>query len=275
MKTLFAIFFASMVLVGVSAQSKVIKQNRQVAPFTSINASGGWDVVIRQGNSQSVSIEVSEDLLDRVVIEVRNGTLHISNKKNRSFSFRNMRDSYQVAYVTVTDLKKIEASGGGDIRFETPLRTGDFELSLSGGTDLEDLKLNCSRFDGDFSGGCDAQIHFLSVSEVKLDASGGSDVDLRDISAQTTKISASGGSNLKITGKTDKLFLDASGGSDVSASGLVANDCDADFSGAADGSIRVTGRLDISVSGSADVTCYGNPAEVDKKVGKSGSLDFK
>jgi|AGTN01.2.fsa_nt_gi Protein of unknown function (DUF2807). len=278
-KTLLTIILATMAIVSASAQSKIVKQNRQVASFSAISASSGWDVIIRQGNRQSVSIEVSEEALDRAVVEVKNGTLHIYNKgNNRPFSLwdlRNTRNTTPKAYVTVTDLQKIAASGGVDIRFETPIKTGDFEVALSGGTDLENLTLDCNRFNGQFSGGCEAEIKFTSVQAVKTDVSGGSDVELRDISTQTTRISASGGCDIKLTGKTDELTLNASGGCDISASDLVARNCNADFSGAADGSIRVTDRLDITVSGSADVTCFGDPKEVSKKVHKSSSLKFR
>ena len=278
-KTLFTIILAAMAIVSASAQSRIVKQNRQVGSFSAISASSGWDVIIRQGDRQSVSIEVSENVLDRAVVEVKNGTLHIYNESNdRSFSLRdlrNVRSIMQKAYVTVTDLQKIEALGGVDIRFETPIKAGNFEVELSGGTDLENLTLDCNRFNGQFSGGCDAEIRFPSAQAVKADVSGGSDVELRDISAQTTRISASGGCDIELTGKTDDLTLNASGGCDVSASDLVARNCNAHFSGAADGSIRVTDRLDISVSGSADVTCFGNPKEVIKSVHKSGSLKLR
>lgn len=111
-KTFLTIILAALAIVSASAQSnKVVKQNRDVAAFTSITASGGWDVIVRQGNRQSVSIEVSEEVLDRAVIEVKNGTLHIYNKNsNKTFSWKNLRNTRNItqkAYVTVTDLKKM------------------------------------------------------------------------------------------------------------------------------------------------------------------------
>lgn len=162
-----------------------------------------------------------------------------------------------------------------DIDFRTPLQTEDFELVLSGGTDLEDLTLHCTRFNGQFSGGCDAEIRFASVEAVKVDASGGSDMELRDISARTTRISASGGCDIELTGNTDELTLTASGGCDVSASSLTARNGNVDFSGAADGNIRVTERLDVNVSGAADVICHGNPREVNERVDRSSSFKIR
>lgn len=58
MKTLFTIILATVAFVSAPAQNRIIKQNRQVASFSAINASGGWDVIVRQGDRQSVSIEV-------------------------------------------------------------------------------------------------------------------------------------------------------------------------------------------------------------------------
>lgn len=244
-------------IASVSAQSnKIVKQNRDVATFSAINASSGWDVIIRQGNRQSVAIEVSENILDRVLIEVKDGTLHISNKSQKGIRIINgIRDVTLKAYITVTDLTKITASGGVDIEFETPLNANDFTLNMSGGSDLEKLSLNCNNFSGNFSGGCDAEINFVSAHNVKTDISGGSDV--------------------KFTGKTDKFTIIANGGSDVSATELEARDCTANFSGAADGSIRVTNRLNATVSGAADLVCYGNPREVTKSVNRSSSLKIR
>lgn len=278
-KTLLTLIFAALVIFNVSAQNnKIVKRNIDVNSFAAISASGGWDVIIRQGNRQSVSIEVSESMLERAVVEVKNGTLHIYNKNsNQVFSWkniRNARDIKQIAYVTVTDLNKISASGGVDVRFETPLKTTDFDLNMSGGTDLKNLSLNCNNFTGNFSGGCDADIRFLSAQNVKANASGGSDINLIDIDTQQCRVTASGGCDVKLTGKTKEFTLDASGGSDISASDFNAANCVATFSGAADGKIRVSNKLNIAVSGASDVVCYGNPADVEKNIGRSGSLKF-
>ena len=277
-KIFFTLIILAFATTGALAQSnKVVKQNRQVAAFSSISATGGWDVIIRQGNRQSVTTEVSREILDRAVIEVKNGTLHIYNKsQNHVFSFRNMRNITQKAYVTVTDLKKITASGGVDIRFETPLETNDFDLSMSGGTDLENLTLSCDNFTGNFSGGSDAEIIFSSpMQNLKADMSGGSDVDFTNINAQRCRVVSNGGSDVMLTGKTAELNISAGGGSDVSAAEFNAQNCTADFSGAADGNIRVTNSLEVSVSGGSDVVVYGNPKNVTKTVHRSSSLKIK
>ncbi len=275
-KTILTIILATVAVVSTSAQSKIVKQNHNLATFSSITASGGWDIIISQGDRQSISTEVSENITDRVSLEVKNGTLHIGNKSTRrSFSIMNVRNTTQKAYITVTDLNQITSSGGVDINFKTPINTNNFKLNMSGGSDLDDLTLNCNQFVTNLSGGSDADIIFNNVKSIIIDASGGSDLNIRGASAQSTTLNASGGSDIDIKGATQHLTITASGGSNVSASGLTAQSCEANFAGAADGDIRVTDYLDISVSGSAGVTCYGNPKEVKKNIAKTGSLKLK
>ena len=146
---------------------------------------------------------------------------------------------------------------------------------MSGGSDLEKLSLDCKNFTGNFSGGCDAEIRFLAAQAVTADAGGGSDVNLFDLDTERCRVSASGGCDVKLTGKTEHFDLSASGGCDVSAADFSAHECTAGFSGAADGKIRVSEKLNISVSGASDVICYGNPRDVEKTVNRSGSLTMR
>ena len=295
-RTILTVILATMAIVSTSAQNKIVKKDYNLSSFSSITASGGWDIIISQGDKQSIITEVSENIADRVSLEVKNGTLHIGNKPTRrSFSIMNVRNTTQKAYITVTDLSQITSSGGVDIYFKTPINTNNFKLNMSGGSDLEDLTLSCNQFVANLSGGSDAEVRFAKVQSIKIDASGGSDANISGASAQTTTLNASGGSDINISdissqqvtidasggsdidikGQTQQLTVTASGGSDISASGLTAQSCKANFAGAADGDIRVIDYLDISVSGSASVTCYGNPKEVKKNIAKTGSLSLK
>ncbi|MGI6718681.1 MAG: head GIN domain-containing protein [Bacteroidales bacterium] len=278
-KKLFSILvFASLTIMSVSAQKRGnVKLQQDVEPFTALSVSGDWDVYVRQGNHQSVSIETNkEELLDCAEIEVRNGTLYIKNNcKKHMFLKVNSRNFFQKVTITVTDLNKITASGGVDIYFETPLETEDFELDMSGGSDINDFLIRCTTFNGKFTGSSDAKIRFLAVEGVVTSMSGGSDVELLDIDALQTTVSVSGGSDLEMTGQTQRLTISASGGSDLSLSRFRASGCVAVFSGSSDGILNVSDMLNISLSGSSDVVCFGNPRDVTKQISGSSSLKFR
>jgi|AGTN01.1.fsa_nt_gi Protein of unknown function (DUF2807). len=271
---LIAIVFALSAPAVILAQSsKIVHQNRQVSNFSSISASGGWDVVITQGNTYSLSIETNEDLIDKAVTEVRNGVLHIYNERSvrNAFNFGTPR-IVRKAYVTVPQLKKIEASGGSDILFQTPFKAEEFEVRLSGGSDLKDLTLGCRSFTANFTGGSDASVRFSSVGVLKVDASGGSDVELYDISAGECNVNTSGGSDIELHGKTDNLVINASGGSDVSAFELRATRCRASLSGGSDGEFYVTDTFTVTASGASDVSYKGNPPTVNKEKDRSSTI---
>ena len=79
MKTKFlsTVILVVLAMLCVSAQNnRTVKRNIDVSGFTSINASGGWDVYISQGSRQSVSIEISEEIADYAVVEVKGNKLN-------------------------------------------------------------------------------------------------------------------------------------------------------------------------------------------------------
>ncbi|MGI6479538.1 MAG: head GIN domain-containing protein [Salinivirgaceae bacterium] len=294
-KTFLTVILVAFAIEYVSAQdSRIVKKNINVDNFTSINASGAWDVIIKQANLQSVSIEVSEEFVEYVVIEVKEGVLNISSKpversENqliiygfwdilRMFyqgfenSWNNDSRIIRKAYITITELAGLNASGSVDVIFETPLETKNFKVKMSGSSDLENLLLKCSSFDGRFSGSCNSKIRFLSATEIFVNASGSSDVVLHDIDAEQCQITLTGSSDAYLSGKSKCLKLSSSGSSDVIAKGLVSQICEASFSGSSDGNVYVTDNLNISVSGASDIVCYGNPQNVKKSVSKAGSL---
>lgn len=258
---------------------KIIKQSIPVADFTAISASSGWDLIISQGKQPSVTIEVSENFIDRAKIEVKKGVLRISLEKiDTKINWRIIEGNKKTllrAYITVTDLKEIAASGGVDVSFETPFKSDVFKLNMNGGSDLNRLTLDCNSFMGNFSGGSDAKIQFSNAEAIKVDASGGSDVNLYNLNAQQCTVRAAGGSDIKLTGSVEAFDIEASGGSDVSADELNAKHCLAQFSGGSDAKIRVSNKLNIALSGTSDVVCYGNPSNVQKSVCMSCSLNFR
>ncbi|WP_294083270.1 GIN domain-containing protein [Proteiniphilum sp. UBA5384] len=84
----------------------------------------------------------------------------------------------EIVVFSDTDLAKIKALGGVDISFETPVKAGNFELELSGGTDLENLRLDCNLFSGQFSGGCDVSASKLTARNCNAEFSGTADENI-------------------------------------------------------------------------------------------------
>lgn len=222
----------TLLLIGsclVIAQTK--EETKKVKSFDQINVSSGIDVYLTPGTSEEVKIRASEDIMEYVVAEVEGNTLVIKiDNKGRRWNWSNHQET--TVYVTYTQLKEIDASGGSDVFTSAPLKANNFTIQASGGSDM--------KMD-------------LSVENLYCDASGGADLDLSG-SAQTIKLDCSGGSDTKARNlRTQNAVIDASGGADVYLT--VNGELDVEASGASDvtiyGKPRVTRQ---STSGAADIT---------------------
>ncbi|MGV8963959.1 MAG: head GIN domain-containing protein [Candidatus Saccharimonadaceae bacterium] len=257
----------------IAQSSKVVKEKRNLSGFSAINISGSWDALITQGENFSVTIEASKESIDDLLIEVKDGTLYVSNNSKRlRINIFNKRNDIRKVHITMPDLQKITASGGSDIIPQTPFRTDDMKIVMSGGSDLKSLALDCVSLDCKMNGGSDANIQLINGKSVKINNSGGSDLSLSVLSAELLDLQTSGGSDVKLEGETKNLIVKSSGGSDVSASKLKVKNCTASVSGAADVDIYVTDSLNASISGSSDVRCKGNPQKVVKTLSRGSSL---
>ena len=274
-KTLLILSLLALIPISLMAQSsKVINKKRDLSGFSSISISGGWDAVLTQGKNFSVMIEANQESMDALRIEVKNKTLYVSSdRKFRFLDIFNSRSSnIRKVHITLPELQKITASGGSDILPQTQFDTENMKIVLSGGSDMKSLSVDCQSLDCRMSGGSDATIHLVKGENVNITTSGGSDVSLSGVSATLLNLQTSGGSDVKLEGTTTSFQVNASGGSDVAAFQLKATNCTASLSGGSDADLHVTDALNVSLSGSSDVRCNGNPHNVEKTMNRGSSL---
>ena len=258
----------------VAQSSKVVKEKRNLSGFSAINISGGWDAVLTEGKNFAVTIEAHQESIDNLRMEVKNETLYVSSERTFRFSdiFRSRSNNIRKVHITLPELRKITASGGSDILPQNQFSTENLKIVMSGGSNLSGLSLDCQSLDCKMSGGSDASIHLVKGENVKINSAGGSDVSLSGLSATLLDLQTSGGSDVKLEGATTNLQVNASGGSDVSAFQLKATNCTATLSGGSDADLYVTDALNVSLSGSGDVRCKGNPQNVEKAISRGSSL---
>ncbi|MDP4129912.1 MAG: head GIN domain-containing protein [Bacteroidota bacterium] len=184
-------------------------QARTVGAFHGISVSGGINLYIQSG-PQSVSVSASDvSSRDHIITEVEDGILKIYMEKGYSGS----RDKAKLkAFVSLTALSKLSASGGSDTYLQTAFSVKDLEVNLSGGSNLKG-KLSADDLFIRQSGGSDVDLSGM-VKSLTIKASGGSDLHGFDLITDHTSIEASGGSKAHVT-VNKELKVVASGGSDV------------------------------------------------------------
>ena len=196
-------------MAGLVLTAMASAQTRSLSTFDKIAISGGFDaIILQEGSSESVSLDVSGIDADKIITEVKGNTLEIGMKKGNYNNFK--------ARITVTyrNLQKIANSGSSDIEVVSVLKGDKFEIASSGS--------------GDFKGAFD-------VKDLNIAISGSSDMALKGkADNQAIKISGSGdilASDLKgsqasvaISGSGDvKLGVDGPVRTAVSGSGRVTS----------------------------------------------------
>lgn len=185
-------------------------QNRDVKGFSAIKVSSGIDLYLRMGNRETVEVVASNSVADKIITEVKNGTLHIYMKKNKWLNWGG--NGPREVHVTVSQLEELHASAGADVKTQNTLDGQQLEVSTSSGSDVK-LDLHYKNCSINASSGSDAEL-YGKVKYLNAEASSGSDIDAKDLDAQFCKVHASSGSDISIS-VSDELEAHASSGADI------------------------------------------------------------
>lgn len=188
------------------------KQDRPTGSFTGIEISSAIKVVLTQGNTEKLTLEGDDDILQRVITETRGNKLIIKLKEGTY----NKSSQEVTAYLTFKTLSSIELSGAVNLNGTNEMNFNDLEFECSGATKIN-LHLNASKLDCDFSGASNLSLEG-SVQLLNIDISGASKVNASDFVVKNCNIDCSGASYIAIH-VTDKLRAEGSGASKISYKG--------------------------------------------------------
>ncbi len=110
-----------------AGSGNVVRQDVPVSGIDSVMLGGIGDLTIRQGETESLTIEAEESVLPYLETNIHAGELVLRTKMNA-----NIHSSTGIHYtLVVKDLRKLEVAGLGDIDFDG-LATNSLDLTLSG-----------------------------------------------------------------------------------------------------------------------------------------------
>jgi Putative auto-transporter adhesin, head GIN domain len=146
-------------------------QTRDVGAFTRIDNSDSVDVRLRVGEAQHVRVRAGEKVIDDVVTEVRDGTLHLT------FDHDGFGPSEVVVEASVPRLEGIDASGSGDIDADG-IKADALEVRSEGSSDIT-VAGTAGRLALDLTGSGDADLAGLAARDARVTVRGSGDVDVR------------------------------------------------------------------------------------------------
>lgn len=146
------VFLLGLALAGCSigagqvrGSGNITTETRKVAGFTAVDVSGVGDVIITQGDAESLTVETDDNIQRLVLSEVRGDTLYLSMEPNTSLA----RIPRLIFTVTVRDLTQLTLAGAATISVRDlsgdQLRvdhSGVGLLTLAGAVNAQDVTLS-------------------------------------------------------------------------------------------------------------------------------------
>ncbi len=180
------------------------------ASFNAIAVSDGIELLLTQGNTESVAVSASEPkFMERFKTEVVDGTLKIFYD-NKIMIWNSNEKRKLRAYVSFKTLECLKASSGADVKTKSVLTLDKLQLSFTSG----------SQFNGEVNIG-NLEVSQNSGSEIiitgkaaafKVDLSSGAIFKGFDLSVDYCEAKASSGGEVRITINKELIAKASSGG---------------------------------------------------------------
>lgn len=192
-----ALVFAS---VFVYAQDK---ETRSLDKFVEIRVSEGIELIAKKGSENKIELEVDYVDIDRVVTEVRGGSLSVHMERG------NYRRKRVKAILTYTEeLEEIKVSTAAEAIFEDKIKSQSLQVSTStsGFVDIQSIEVERLDLRATTSGRIDIE---GTADDVKAGASTGGTIYAYDVEARDVRARANTGADIRVNAED---FLTASAG---------------------------------------------------------------
>jgi hypothetical protein len=201
MKTIFTLLAGMIVSSAIFAQNE--KQERNLEPFNQMEVDGNFTVIITQSDQQSVIVDALPNAQEKILTEVKNGVLIISDKG---------APGEKKIEINVPDLSRIKQTGVTTIRTSGTFKTENLELESSGASSSR-YTLETDKLKTTVTGAGDIRLKG-STNSLIASLSGAGNLRAYDLSVKKAEISISGAGEARVD-VTDELIAKVSGAGKV------------------------------------------------------------
>jgi len=204
--------FAVTAMVMVSCVQAQSSETRTPGHFTKVHSGGSWEVILTEGNTEEIRIEVTGVDLSKVKTEIDGDVLSVGLVRG------NYNDVKLKFFITYKELEGVKCSGSGTIEVTSPVRTEEFYAGISGSGDIIMDKLDTEELSVSISGSADLTIKGGSAKEAEIKQSGSGDFHGENLTIGELEVSKSGSGDTHV-GDLGKVSVSASGSGDVTYTG--------------------------------------------------------
>lgn len=192
-------------------------RNYQVGAFDRLEVAGPYEVTVTTGSAPSVRASGGEKSIERMVVEVDDGTLKIHPEKRSGMSFGWSRGHPVKLTVTVPALSAAEIAGSGTISVDKV--AGDsFEAGVAGSGDLRLGHVDVKKLKAGIAGSGEINAGKGRAAAAEYEIAGSGDIDAAGLVAETAAVSIAGSGNIAAHA-TGTAKVDIAGSGDVTMTG--------------------------------------------------------
>jgi hypothetical protein len=177
----------------VRGSGNLTKEERDLAEFTAVEASGSMNVYITKGNTSHATIEAEDNILPLIELIEEDGRLEVRFKRNVNI---NTRKQVKV-FLTTAKLVSVGLSGSGDVEvqshFESPVPVA---FSMSGSGDFSG-SFSAPAVNVDLAGSGNFKLKG-ETRDLKVSLAGSGDAELSDLMAETADVNIAGSGNVEL-----------------------------------------------------------------------------
>jgi len=192
-----------------------VERSYAVGNFDRIDLAGNYDVTVHTGGKPGVQASGAEKVMERLVVEVRDGVLVIEPRKHDGFNWRWSNHGKVTVNVTVPSLRGAQLGGAGNIRIDQ-VKGDRFEGGIAGSGDLTLERVEVSALKMGIAGAGSAKLGTGRVKTAEYDITGSGGIDAGGVAAETASISIAGAGDVKANAaKTASVDIMGSGDVDL------------------------------------------------------------
>ncbi len=193
-------------------------QTRDIGDFKAVYSSSGVTVTLVKASSPSIEYKMKKGDAKNLITEVKNGTLYIKTKSNKS-SWGNSTQAEVIVYYT--NLEKIKTSAGCTVKSDNTIKSNTMEIEVTSGSTAK-LEIEANRVEADVSSGATLKLKG-KANKGDFEVRSGSTLNASRLITDDVVAEASSGASLSIHAN-ETLEATANSGASISYMGNVKNE---------------------------------------------------
>jgi len=177
------------------------KKNFQISNFSKLDIEIPLDaqIIINPNAPASITIEGYENILKHIVVKNNDGSAHITNNLEVSWTLYDHDDTK--AIISVPQLSDLQTTGTIDVKILNKIVGPSFNVSVSGLGEIEIDSLYTTEYDAQVSGACNILIKKGRSSIANYQISGAAKIKAFNYSTDTTMVAISGAGKMEVRAK--------------------------------------------------------------------------